>query len=38
MNKDKLFYRMSIKSFTDYEHLLQESYVEYKLFFFFFKM
>jgi hypothetical protein len=26
-------YRMSIKSFPDYKHLLQENYVEYKLFF-----
>jgi len=27
-------YRVSIKSFPDYKHLLQENYVEYKLFFF----
>jgi hypothetical protein len=26
-------YRVSIKSFPDYRHLLQENYVEYKLFF-----
>jgi len=26
-------YRVSIKSFPDYEHLLQENYVEYRLFF-----
>ena len=26
---------MSIKSFPDYKHLLQENYVEYKPFFFF---
>jgi len=25
-----LLYRMSIKSFPDYKHLLQENYVEYK--------
>ena len=25
-------YRVSIKSFPDYKHLLQENYVEYKLF------
>jgi hypothetical protein len=29
-----LIYRVSIKSFPDYKHLLQENYVEYKLFFF----
>jgi hypothetical protein len=29
-----LMYRVSIKSFPDYKHLLQENYVEYKLFFF----
>jgi hypothetical protein len=29
-----LFYRVSIKSFPDYKHLLQENYVEYKQFFF----
>jgi hypothetical protein len=28
-------YRMSIKSFPDYKHLLQENYVEYKHIFFF---
>ena len=28
-------YRVSIKSFPDYKHLLQENYVEYKHFFFF---
>jgi hypothetical protein len=27
-------YRVSTKSFLDYKHLLQENYVEYKLFFF----
>ena len=27
-------YRMSIKSFPDYKHLLQENYVEYKYIFF----
>jgi hypothetical protein len=27
------FYRVSIKSFPDYKHLLQENYVEYKLIF-----
>jgi hypothetical protein len=27
-------YRVSIKSFPDYKHLLQENYVEYKHFFF----
>jgi hypothetical protein len=27
------FYRVSIKSFTDYKNLLQENYVEYKHFF-----
>jgi len=26
----ELFYRVSIKSFPDYKHLLQENYVEYK--------
>jgi hypothetical protein len=26
-------YRVSIKSFPGYKHLLQENYVEYKLFF-----
>ena len=26
----KYWYRVSIKSFPDYEHLLQENYVEYK--------
>jgi len=26
-------YRVSIKSFLDYKHLLQENYVEYKFFF-----
>ena len=25
-----ILYRMSIKSFPDYKHLLQENYVEYK--------
>jgi hypothetical protein len=33
--EDRLpFYRVSIKSFPDYEHLLQENYVEYKHTFF----
>jgi len=27
---DLSFYRVSIKSFPDYKHLLQENYVEYK--------
>ena len=27
-------YRVSMKSFPDYKHLLQENYVEYKHFFF----
>jgi len=27
-------YRVSIKSFPDYKHLLQENYVEYKPIFF----
>jgi len=27
-------YRVSIKSFPDYKHILQENYVEYKLFFY----
>jgi DNA polymerase III sliding clamp (beta) subunit (PCNA family) len=27
---NKLIYRVSIKSFPDYKHLLQENYVEYK--------
>ena len=29
-----LFYRVSIKSFPDYKHLLQENYMEYKYIFF----
>jgi len=29
-DREKLKYRVSIKSFPDYEHLLQENYVEYK--------
>ena len=29
-----ILYRVSIKSFPDYKHLLQENYVEYKIFFF----
>ena len=29
-------YRVSIKSFPDYKHLLQENYMEYKHIFFFF--
>jgi len=29
-----LVYRVSIKSFPDYKHLLQEKYVEYKHIFF----
>jgi hypothetical protein len=28
------FYRVSIKSFPDYKHLLQENYMEYKCIFF----
>jgi len=28
--KKPLSYRVSIKSFPDYKHLLQETYVEYK--------
>jgi len=27
-----IIYRVSINSFPDYKHLLQENYVEYKLF------
>jgi len=30
-------YRVNIKSFPDYKHILQENYVEYKNFFFFFQ-
>jgi len=30
----KTLYRVSIKSFPDYKHSLQENYMEYKLFFF----
>jgi len=30
-----LMYRVSIKSFPDYKHLLQENYVEYKHIYFF---
>ena len=32
---DISIYRVSIKSFTDYKHLLQENYVQYKHIFFF---
>ena len=32
---DSLIYRVSIKSFPDYKHLLQENYVEYKHIFFY---
>jgi len=32
--QDSLLYRVSIKSFPDYKHLLQENYVEYKYIFF----
>jgi len=32
---DHTIYRVSIKSFPDYKHLLQENYVEYKHKFFF---
>jgi hypothetical protein len=32
--QDSQIYRVSIKSFPDYKHLLQENYVEYKHFFF----
>jgi len=28
-----MIYRVSIKSFSDYKHLLQKNYVEYKHFF-----
>jgi len=31
----ELIYRVSIKSFPDYKHLLQEYYVEYRYIFFF---
>jgi hypothetical protein len=31
-----LIYRLSIKSFPDYKHLLQENYVEYKYIFYLF--
>jgi hypothetical protein len=31
----RTYYRVSIKSFPDYKHLLQENYVEYKHIFFF---
>jgi hypothetical protein len=34
----KVFYRVSIKSFLHYKHLLQENYVEYKHFFFLMKL
>jgi len=30
-----LIYRVNIKSFPDYKHLLQENYVEYKHIFFY---
>jgi len=30
----KIIYRVSIKSFLDYKHLLQENYREYKHIFF----
>jgi len=30
-----MFYRVSIKSFPNYKHLLQENYVDYKHIFFF---
>jgi len=33
-NPSPFFYRVSIKSFPDYKHLLQENYVEYKHIFF----
>jgi len=32
-----IIYRVSIKSFPDYKHLLQENYVEYKYIYIFFK-
>jgi len=32
--QNKIIYRVSIKSFPDYKHLLQENYVEYKHIFF----
>jgi len=31
--KNNILYRVSIKSFPDYKHFLQENYVEYRLFF-----
>jgi len=31
MNCNDVIYRVSIKSFPDYKHLLQENYVEYRL-------
>jgi len=30
----RMIYRVSIKSFSDYKHLLQEIYMEYKHIFF----
>jgi hypothetical protein len=32
--KTEKLYRVSMKSFPDYKHLLQENYVEYKTIFF----
>ena len=32
----KVIYRVSIKSFPDYKHLLQENYVEYKHIFYYY--
>jgi len=34
LNALRVMYRVSIKSFPDYKHLLQENYVEYKHIFF----
>jgi len=36
--KQNIIYRVSIKSFPDYKHLLQENDVEYKHIIFFFKI
>jgi len=38
MTEVNLKYRVSIKSFPNYRHLLQENYVEYKYIYIFFKM
>ena len=34
INESKETYRVSIKSFPDYKHLLQENYVDYTIIFF----